>query len=263
VKSKQITIMVLAGLFVLACNQPKNPEQILQKSIASIDTVETVSYKQDMWRTNPRSSDDTIKRFREMYFKRLKSDSIVGVMGHWKMYLYDKTNVMFEDIYDGNRLIRKNNSDSVAVVYDLIKYPEWKQTHFWGHNTLFGMQYEFKKVLNEKDKFVITLLNDTIFNGSDCYQLEIKLEDFNTMPGFAMKLDSAKGVVICNKYFIGQSNFYPIGMHQVSYNKGEPEKKYFLNQYYYDIKFNLPIEEEQFNTSDELLKGFNVREMKP
>jgi hypothetical protein len=254
-------------LFVLvvfnACKQSKTATDILQKSIAAIDTVETISYKQNMWRTNPRNTDDTIQRFREMVFKRLVSDSIVGVKGHWNMYLYDKKQVMFEDIYDGQKLIRKNNRDSIAAVYDLVKYPKWHEIHFWSHNTLFAIQHEFKTTLKHKDKFKAALLNDTIFNGTACYQVEIKLEDYTTMPGFAMKLDSAKGVVICNKYFIDQSNFYPIGIHQISYNKSEPEKQYFFNQNYYDIKFNLPIDKQQFNTSIEMLEGFNIREMQP
>ncbi|MCB0824469.1 MAG: hypothetical protein KDC09_17360, partial [Bacteroidales bacterium] len=70
-----------------------------------------------------------------MYFKRLPSDSIVGVQGHWYMYVNDRENVVFEDIYDGNRLIRKNNQDSIVSIYDLDKYSEFKRKHFWSHNT--------------------------------------------------------------------------------------------------------------------------------
>ncbi len=93
-----------------------------------------------MSRTNPRDINDTIFRYREMYFKRLITDSIVGVKGRWKMYINDKENVIYEDIYDGNRLIRKNNGDSAARIYDLVKYPDSKKDHFWSHNTLYGMQ---------------------------------------------------------------------------------------------------------------------------
>lgn len=45
------------------------------------------------------------------------------------MYMDDKENVIFEDIYDGNKLIRKNNREGTARVYDLIKYSEFKRQH--------------------------------------------------------------------------------------------------------------------------------------
>jgi len=114
------------------CYKQETSADILQKTINAIDAIETIYYKQDMARTNPRNLNDTIFRYREMYFKRLITDSIVGVKGHWYMYLNNKEKVIYEDIYDGNRLIRKNNRDSVARIYDLIKYPGFKREHFWG-----------------------------------------------------------------------------------------------------------------------------------
>jgi len=130
-------ICFIIPLIVLnSCKEKENALEILQKTINTIDTIETVYYKQEMARTNPQNINDTIFRYREMYFKRLISDSIVGVKGHWYMYINDKENVVFEDIYDGYRLIRKNNRDSVARLYSLVKYPDFKNKHFWSHNTL-------------------------------------------------------------------------------------------------------------------------------
>jgi hypothetical protein len=61
----------------------EDPSDIIQKTIDNIDTIETVYYKQDMVRTNPENANEIIYRYREMYFKRLIEDSIVGVKGHW------------------------------------------------------------------------------------------------------------------------------------------------------------------------------------
>ena len=148
-------VEILCLFFILSfnnsCIKRETAHEILQKSITSIDTIGTIYFKQEMARTNPQSLNDTIHRFREMYFARLLSDSIVGVKGHWYLYIDDKINVIYEDIYDGNRLIRKNNRDSVARIYDLIKYPDFKDQHFWGHNTLYGMQYEFRYMLERSD----------------------------------------------------------------------------------------------------------------
>jgi hypothetical protein len=238
--------------------------EILQKTIKTIDTIETIYYKQDMTRSNPRNSKDTIFRFREMYFKRLITDSIVGVKGHWYMYVNDKENVIYEDIYDGNRLIRKNNKKQAARVYDLVKYPDFKKKHFWSHNTLYGMQYEFKYMQNHLEDYSIEKLNDTIIDNRNCYQLLLTLEDKMTMPGFATKLENNDGLINKTFYFIDKKNYFPIGIHGENYTRATPQQKVFISQRYYDIKLNLPIEEQtQFNTSNESIGAFTKIEVQP
>jgi hypothetical protein len=64
---------------ITACIEKETASDIIQKTVNSIDTIETVYFKQDMSRTNPQNINDTIFRYREMYFKRLITDSIVGV----------------------------------------------------------------------------------------------------------------------------------------------------------------------------------------
>ena len=255
----------LSTLIILAsCNKSQTPIEILNKTVSTIDTIESIYYKQDMSRTNPRNINDTIKRYREMYFKRLISDSIVGVKGHWYMYVNDKENVIFEDIYDGNKLIRKNNTDSVARIYDLVKYPDFKKKHFWSHNTLYGMQHEFKYILTNADSFLISRLNDTIINKMECYQVKVHLENKMTMPGFAIRLENNQGSISNTFYYIDKETFYPIGMRGESYSIDNPEKKMFIDQRYHDIKFNLMIDDNvQFNTSNESIVGFKEREIKP
>jgi len=258
-------ICFIIPLIVLnSCKEKENALEILQKTINTIDTIETVYYKQEMARTNPQNINDTIFRYREMYFKRLISDSIVGVKGHWYMYINDKENVVFEDIYDGYRLIRKNNRDSVARLYSLVKYPDFKNKHFWSHNTLYGLQYEFRYILDNTDSYSIERLNDTVIESRYCFQIVVRLENKMTMPGFAAKLEESEGSVSKAFYFIDKQTYYPISMKGEIYSQDNPEQIFFIDQRYYDIKFNLEIDEDvQFRTSNEVIEGFKIKEMKP
>ena len=251
-------------ILLTSCLKKETASELLQKTINTIDTIETIYYKQDMVRTNPQKITDTIVEYREMYFKRLIADSIVGVKGHWYMYVDDNENVIFEDIYDGNKLIRKNNRDSATMIYDLIKYPEFKRKHFWGHNTLYGMQYEFKNILANSDSYSIDRLNDTVINNQSCFQIFIGLEDKVSMPGFATRLEAKEGIISKTYYFIDKRTYYPLRMKGISYSIDNPEQKMFIDQTYYDIKFNMEITDDlQFNTTDESIEGYEKREMKP
>jgi len=264
--NKRINFLGLALVLILlsSCHKKETASGILQKTINTIDTIETIYYKQDMTRSNPQNRDDTISRYREMYFKRLMTDSIVGVIGHWYMYINDKENVIYEDIYDGNRLIRKNNRDRVVRIYDLVKFPAFKRSHFWSHNTLYGMQYEFKYILNNTDSYSMERLNDISIDSRDCYQIRVRLDNKMTMPGFATKLENNEGSISKNLYFIDKETYYPIKIKAESYSTNNPEQKMFIDQKYYDIKFNQEIdEEEQFDTSNESTSGYERVEMKP
>ncbi len=255
--------LIIFLIVLTSCNKKETASELLQKTINTIDTIETIYYKQDMARTNPQNINDTILRYREMYFKRLITDSIVGVKGHWYMYINDRENVIYEDIYDGNRLVRKNNRDSVARIYDLVKYPDFKKKHFWSHNTLYGMQYEFKYILDNTDSYSIERLNDIVIENKDCYQIKVQLENKMTMPGFAIELEKNKGSISKTLYFIDKETNYPIRLKSEFYSAENPNQKTFIDQRYYDIKFNFTINEHfQFNTSDKSITGFEKKEMK-
>lgn len=263
-KINGFTYFVTILMILTSCNEKETASEIIEKTINTIDTIETIYYKQDMARTNPQNINDTIFRYREMYFKRMISDSIVGVQGHWYMYINDKENVFYEDIYDGNRLIRKNNQDSIVRIYDLDKYPDLKRNHFWSHNTLFGMQFEFKFMLDHANSYSIERLNDTIIDSKNCYQILVVLENKMTMPGFAMKLEDNEGSISKTIYFIDKQTNYPIRMKGEFYSTDNPAQKMFIDQTYYDIKFNPKInEDEQFKTTNESIEGYEIMEMKP
>lgn len=251
-------------MILTSCNEKETASEIIQKTINTIDTIETIYYKQDMARTNPQNINDTILRYREMYFKRLISDSIVGVKGHWYMYVNDKENVVYEDIYDGHRLIRKNNQDSIVRIYDLDKYPDFKRKHFWSHNTLYGMQFEFKYMLNHSSSYSIKRLNDTIVRNVNCYQVLVILKDKMTMPGFATKLEDDKGSISKTTYFIDKETNYPIKMKGEFYSTDNLEQKVFIDQTYYNLEFNIDLNENVwFNTTNRSIDGYEKIEMKP
>jgi hypothetical protein len=256
--------LIIISFTIFSLKNTEKPTEIIQKTIENIDTIGTLYYKQDMVRTNPGNISDTIYRFREMWFKRMVQDSIVGVKGHWYMYVDDKINVIYEDIYDGEKLIRKNNRDSIARVFDLVKYPEFKYKHFWGHNTPYAMQYMFKNILCNKEFYEIKRLNDTVYQNTACYQIVFRLENKETMPGFAYKLQDKRGNVSIMKIFIDKVNYYPIRMIMENYSGDNPEQIFFTDQTYYDLKFNIEIDTlREFNTSIVALDKYKIVEAEP
>lgn len=262
------TVKISCALIVLlvlgSCTPKYSALDIINETIKSIDSIETIYYKQDMSRTNPRTAIDTIFRYREMYFQRLKQDSIVGVKGHWCFYNEDKDKIVFEDIYDGQRLIRKNNLDSIVRLYDLAKHPEFRDNPFWGHNTLYGMQYTFKYILEHLNIYKIKRWNDTTIRNTDCYQITIQLSDHITMPGFATKLEESKGSISTTLFCVDKETFYPIRMKGESYSIDNPGQKFFIDQTYYDIEFNFEIRNNDlYNTSSDFFNEFEINEIKP
>ena len=54
-------ICFLTSLIIItSCNEKETASEILQKTVNSIDTIETVYFKQDMSRTNPQNLNDVI-----------------------------------------------------------------------------------------------------------------------------------------------------------------------------------------------------------
>ena len=77
VRNYRILYLLIAMIVLNSCNEKETTSEILLKTINKIDTIETIYYKQDMSRSNPQYINDTIFRFREMYFKRLINDFIL------------------------------------------------------------------------------------------------------------------------------------------------------------------------------------------
>lgn len=251
-------------LLAVACSAPKGAPDIIQRTIDSIDSIQSAHYKQITIRTNPQNPLETITRFREIYFERLMEDSIVGVKGHWFMYVDDTVNVVFEDIYDGTRIVRKNNRDSIARIYDFEKYPRFREQHFWGHNTPYSLQYELKYMLENEEEYNLTQLSDTVVSGSPCYQIHWRLEGKSSMPGFMTKLENHDGWISETTMIVDKATMYPCRIKSMGYMMDKPEQVMIFDQTYYSIDFNKAIDASPcFSTSLESLSGYEIREMQP
>ncbi len=85
-----------------------------------------------------------------------------------------------------------------------------------------------------------------------------------TMPGFAARLEDNEGGISRTLFLIDKQTYYPIRMRGENYDRENPEQKYFIDQTYYDIKFNVEIDADiQFNTSDESISGYQINERTP
>ena len=53
-------------------------------------------------------------------------------------------------------------------------------------------------------------------------------------------------------------------MRMENYSVDSPEQIFFTDQTYYDLKFNIKLDTiNEFNTSDEILIGYEINEIKP
>jgi hypothetical protein len=256
---RQIYLYFLLIIFS-SCNRKIDPINIIQKTISSIDNVNSIYYQQTLIRGNTENDNNFSPRERIFYYERLKSDSIIGAKAH--IYFYDSNYVCHEDIYNGERLIRKHNIDSSATIFDLIKYPDLKKKPFWGKTTPYVIQYMLKYALENKEHYVFELGNDTIINGKSCYCLKTILEQKTLMPGFyEFEVDTNR--VETMVLFLNKLNFYPQAMRLEKYFSDNPDNIYFTYNRFYNIKLNPELNDSLFITSDEIIKGFKIKEIKP
>jgi len=232
----------------------------MHNTISSIDTINTIYYQQTQLRGNTENIEEVKQRERTFYYERLKSDSIIGAKGH--IYFYDSSYVFHEDIYDGNKLIRKHNRDSSANVFDLLKYPDLRKKPFWGKTTPYMIQYMLKYALENKEQYIFELENDTVVNGIDCFSFKSILEGKALMPGFyKYTIDTTRVETMI--LFIDKQNFYPQRMRLEVYFVDNPDNIYFVDNTFYNLKFNLELNDSLFNTSGIVIKDFRINEIKP
>lgn len=247
-------------IFFLSCKHDKSPVDIIQKTISSIDTVRTIFYQQTLFRGNTKDTNKAKPSERTFYYERLKPDSLIGAKAH--IYFYDSSYIYHEDIYDGNRLIRKHNEDSSARIFDLLKYPDLRKKPFWGKTTPYVIQYMLNYALKNKEYYLFEKEIDTIVNGEDCYCVKTILEKKALMPGFSKFIEDTNRVETMI-LFISKRNFYPQRMVLETYFLDNPGDIYFTDHHFYNIKFNQQFDSLLFFTSDEVVRGFNVEEMMP
>jgi hypothetical protein len=256
---KKILFIIILNLFLLALfKTERDPVRIIQKTISSIDTIRSISYNQHLERTNPRNTDEIIERDRSFLYKKLPNDSITGAKTH--IYYYSEGVTVFEDIYDGNFLLRINNYDSTARFYDLVKHPEFKKSsRFWSKNSPYTVQAILSFTLKNKDIYKIELLNDTLIENIECYCVQTTLEDKSTMPCFNNNLKKYTKIVETSYFYINKNYFYPIKLRFELYDKDDPEKIYFSDHYFFDIIFNPEINNEIFSNFEHNADVYSVQ----
>ena len=253
-------ILSIFSLLFISCNQEKDPIKIIQNTINSIDTINTIYYQQKQIRGNTENIENVVQKERTFYYERLKTDSLIGAKAH--IYFFDSTYVFLEDIYDGNKLIRKHNRDSSARVYDLIKYPELRKKHFWGKTTPYVIQYMLNYAIENKEFYSFELGKDTIINERDCYCLKTVLRKKALMPGF-YKFEIDTNRVETMILYIDKLSYYPQRIRMEVFFIDNPDNIYFTDNTFYNIGFNLELKDSLFNTANDIIKGFRIDEIKP
>lgn len=247
-------------LFLVSCNLEYDPAKIIQNTISSIDTINTIFYRQTQFRGNTENIENITQKERTFYYERIESDSIIGAKAH--IYYFDSSYIFLEDIYDGNKLIRKQNRDSSARVYDLIKFPELVKKPFWGKITPYVIQYMLNYALQNKDSYRFELGQDTVINERNCSCLKTILRKKALMPGFHMfEIDTNRVETMI--LFIDKLNYYPQRIRMEVYFIDNPDNVYFTDNTFYDIKFNLELNDSLFNTSEQVIKGYSISDIKP
>ena len=253
-------ILSLLLLSFVSCNQEEDPIKVIQNTINSIDTINTICYQQTQLIGNTENIENVKQKERTFYYERLKPDSIIGAKAH--IYFFDSTYVFLEDIYDGNKLIRKRNRDSSARVFDLIKYPDLRKKPFWGKTTPYVIQYMLNQAIENKDFYTFELGKDTVINERVCYYLKTILRKKALMPGF-YKFENDSNRVETMILFINKLNYYPQRIRMEAYFIDNPDNVYFTDNTFYNINFNPELNDSLFNTSDKVIKGFRINEIKP
>ena len=253
-------ILSLLSLLFVSCNQEKDPIKIIQNTINSIDTINTIYYQQTQIRGNTENIENVAQKERTVCFLIVTSDSIIGAKAH--IYFFDSTYVFLEDIYDGNKLIRKHNIDSSARVYDLLKYPELRKKPFWGKTTPYVIQYMLNYAIENKEFYSFELGRDTIINERDCYYLKTVLRKKALMPGF-YKFEIDTNRVETMILYIDKLSNYPQKIRMEVYFIDNPDNIYFTDNTFNNIEFNLELNDSLFNTAENVIKGFRINEIKP
>ena len=257
---QNIFLLSLLTFLIISCNQASGPIRIIQYTINSIDTINTISYNQSQSKGNSKNHENVKLTERAFYYERLISDSIIGAKAH--IYFFDTSYVFLEDIFDGNTLIRKLNRDSSARVFDLLKYPDLKKNPFWGKTSPYVIQYMIKYAIENQDYYMFELGQDKFVDGRECYTVKTILIKKALMPGFH-KFENDTNRMETMILFIDKLNYYPLRIRMEVYFIDNPDDIYFTENTFKNIKFNPDLNENLFNTSEEVIEGFRINEIKP
>jgi len=243
---KKILFIIVLNIFLFVlCKKERDPIAIIQKTIQTIDTIHSISYNQHLVKNNLQNIDSVIERDRACIYEKLPGDSIIGAKAH--IYYYSGGVTVFEDIYNGNFLIRKNHVENSAQFYDFNKNPEYKKNNsFWRKNTPYTIQALLDFTLKNENDYKIEILNDTIIDTIACYCIKTSLQDKNTSTTFNKYFTKKPGSLEESFFYINKVNYYPQKIRVEISEKNQSEKILFTDYRFYDIIFNSNIKDSIF-----------------
>jgi hypothetical protein len=122
------------------------------------------------------------------------------------------------------------------------------------------MQYMIKYALENEDDYILESGNDTVIDEVDCYCVKTILDKKALMPGFYKSIIDTNRVETMILY-IGKSDFYPRKMRLEVFFIDNPKIVYYTDNNFYNIEFNLKLNDSLFLTSNNIVKGFKINEI--
>ncbi len=120
-----------------------------------------------------------------------------------------------------------------------------------------------KFIIKHQSDYNLSFLSDTTINDRECYTIKVILTDKNARPGMNLEFTQDSGSVSTAYLYFSGLDYYPQKMRMEYVNNSNPDRLLFTDHNFYDIKFNPLISDTLFDTSDKVLKRYDVEEMKP
>jgi len=253
---KKILFIIVLNIFLFVlCKKERDPIAIIQKTIQTIDKISSISYNLHLVKNNLQNIDTIIEKDMSCIYEKLPGDYISGAKSH--IYYYSKGVTVFEDIYDGNRLSRINYVENSNLFYDFIKNPELKKNNsFCKKNTPYTIQALLDFTLKNENDYKIEILNDTIIDNIACFCIKTSLQDKNTSTTFDKYFTKKPGSLEESFFYINKTNYYPQKIRVEISEKNQPEKILFADYRFYDIRFNINIDDASFFIVQDYKKNY-------
>ncbi len=256
-----IIVLILVGL-MFSCGERREAISIMKKSIRNLDTVESVYYKQLHSRNFVADPDYITESSREYYIDRLPKDALAGA----KVHIFYKLNdiVANQDIYDGYKLIRKNNNYNYAAVYDYKKYPELREDNdYWNKYTPENIRRVLKAIIKNRNEIDIEMIKLDTAYVEDFTALRFLLDNLTIKPGAKEVIQAYPGYISTFDIYFDNKNYFPRKIRIEWFHKSDTAKVLFYDEFNYGMKFNYMIVDSMFHTRSYVLQGYEVGEMKP
>lgn len=119
-----------------------------------------------------------------------------------------------------------------------------------------------KYTLENQDYYSFEIGQDTTVNDIDCFQLKTILIKKALMPGF-YKFENDTNRMETMVLYVDKLNSFPQRIRMEVYFLDKPDNVYFTDNTFYNIKFDFDLNNSLFNTSEHVIEGCRIIEMKP